>query len=422
MSRTDDEAASNESALDSNHFVVALGIDNLPVLEELFGEEFGDEVAGAVSLRLGLVVPHAFHLIPLSQRRFLLILPDHREEAAEEFINHLQETVASDVIVTGQGPVAVTLSAGCATIPANETKGRVDAIQNGPARQAALHALTRATKAGVGSVRMARDDAALVDYRRQLMATSRATMNAFGSESLALVYQPVVRSSGSQTISFHECLVRIRHPNGSLITAGKFMPAIEQLGLATMIDRQVLLMCLETLIRHPAARLSINIFPQTMQDRQWLAMFENAAASDPTLAERLIIEVTETAALLDPPRTKAFMEKVRDYGTGFALDDFGAGATALRYLRDFRFDILKIDGHFARGIERNPDHAFIAESIARIGRRFDMMTVAEAVQSPAEARVLTEAGIEYFQGFHFGSPSLLLEPTSSPMPEVAAQA
>lgn len=421
MSGTDQPAAHADQPDTCQYCVVALGIDNLPVLEEIFGEALGDEVAGAVSLRLSLVVPQAFGLTPLPRRRFLLILPEHDEAAAEAFVHALQETVASDVIATAHGPVAVTVSAGCAVVRGRFANGSGGA-HNNPVRFAAVDALRVASMAGVGSFRVARDDSDLAAYRRHLLATSRAALDALSADSLALAYQPVVRASGGQTISFHESLVRIRHPSGSMIAAGLFMPAIEQLGLATMVDRQVLLMCMETLVKHPAARLSINIFPQTMQDRQWLSLFENAAKTDPTLPERMIIEVTESAALLDPPRTRAFMDRVRNYGTGFALDDFGAGATALRYLRDFRFDILKIDGHFVRGIERNPDNAFIAQTIATIADRFDMMTVAEAVQTPAEARTLAEAGIEFFQGFYFGSPSLLLEPTTSPMPAVAAQA
>ena len=116
------------------------------------------------------------------------------------------------------------------------------------------------------------------------------------------------------------------------------------------------------------------------------------------------------------------MERLRGHGVSFALDDFGTGHTALRYLRDFRFDILKIDGRFVRDIELGSDDAFILERMIEIARRFEMMTVAEAVQTPAEARCLAELGIEHFQGFHFGCPSLMLEPTPTPMPMVAAQA
>ncbi|MEL6999196.1 MAG: EAL domain-containing protein, partial [Pseudomonadota bacterium] len=100
----------------------------------------------------------------------------------------------------------------------------------------------------------------------------------------------------------------------------------------------------------------------------------------------------------------------------------GAGHTSLRHLRDLRFDILKIDGRFIRDIEASPDDAFLVSTLVSIAQRFDMMTVAEAVQTPAEARCLSDLGVEYFQGFFFGSPSLRLSPTEKPMPLIAAQA
>jgi EAL domain-containing protein (putative c-di-GMP-specific phosphodiesterase class I) len=216
--------------------------------------------------------------------------------------------------------------------------------------------------------------------------------------------------------------VRIRQPDGGVLRAGAFMPEIERLGLAPLVDRQVLTQTFAVLARHPNARFSINVFPQTMQDRQWMTLFDQAAARDPTLPERLIVEITETGSMLEPARTREFMEHLRGHGVSFALDDFGAGHTALHYLRDFRFDILKIDGRFVRDIELGSDNAFLVERMIEIARRFEMMTVAEAVQSQAEARCLAELGVEHFQGFHFGSPSLMLEPTATPMPSIAAQA
>ena len=200
------------------------------------------------------------------------------------------------------------------------------------------------------------------------------------------------------------------------------MPAIERRGLAPTSDRQVLRMTIDRLREHPTTRFSVNIFPHTMQDAAWLRCFEEHVADEPDLGERLIIEVTETSALLDMDRTRLFMDRLRRRGVSFALDDFGAGHTSIHYLRDLRFDVLKIDGRFVRDVHKDPDDAFMIETLVRIGNRFDMMTVAEAVQTQEEARCLTDLGVEYFQGFHFGSPSLILEPTLSPMPIVAAQA
>ena len=187
------------------------------------------------------------------------------------------------------------------------------------------------------------------------------------------------------------------------------MPAMEQLGLANLIDRQVLVLALDALAHQPGIRISVNIFPQTMQDAQWMILFSEGTRRDPSLAERLIIEVTETAAMLEPARTLEFMARLRRHGCAFALDDFGMGHTSFGSLRDFRFDIIKIDGNFITDITTNEDSRFFVSKLVEIGRHFDMMTVAEFVQGPADARILRDLGVEYFQGFYFGKPSLVLD-------------
>ena len=402
------------SLADQPYGLVALGVDNLAALEELFGEALANAVCAELMRRFMSVVPRVAEIIETRHRRFLVFLPGFDELGVHGLVHQLQSIAARNPIETAQGPVAVTVSGGCAFGAPGCPTDRVQAP--------ALHALHAAMAAGLGAFRVAEDDSALLEYRSQMLSLSRATVGAFGTDKLAIAFQPVVRAAGGHVISFHECLVRLRQANGRLLTAAAFMPAIERLGLAPIIDRQVLDMTLTALRKHPGARFAVNIFPHTMQDSAWLAALEAAIDEDEDLGERLIIEVTETAALLDARRTSAFMDRLRGRGISFALDDFGAGHTSLRYLRQFRFDMVKIEGQFIHNVDRDPDKAFLVQSLVRIAERFEMMTVAEAIETPAEARCLQDLGVEFFQGFQFGSPSLKLEPTPTPMPTVAAQA
>jgi EAL domain-containing protein (putative c-di-GMP-specific phosphodiesterase class I) len=292
------------------------------------------------------------------------------------------------------------LSAGCVV-----GDDRQPAVEGSAAR----HALSEAMACGVGCIRFAEETGAAADHRQGIVAAAQIAMGAISNGDLVLAYQPVVSASGKNRAAFHECLVRVRERSGNLIAAAKFMPAMEQLGLASLIDRQVLVLALDALAQRPGIRVSINIFPQTMQDAQWMILFSEGTSRDPTLAERLIIEVTETAAMLEPARTLAFMARLRRHGCAFALDDFGMGHTSFGSLRDFRFDIIKIDGSFITDVTTNPDSRFFVAKLVEIGRHFDMMTVAEFVQGPADARILRDIGVEYFQGFYFGAPSLVLD-------------
>ena len=124
--------------------------------------------------------------------------------------------------------------------------------------------------------------------------------------------------------------------------------------------------------------------------------------------------------MLEPGRTLEFMNRLRRAGCAFALDDFGMGHTSFGSLRDFRFDMIKIDGSFVTDILTNPDSRFFVEKMVEIAGHFEMMTVAEFVQGAAEARVLRDLGVGYFQGFYFGTPSLILDASLEPETVVAA--
>ncbi len=123
---------------------------------------------------------------------------------------------------------------------------------------------------------------------------------------------------------------------------------------------------------------------------------------DDTAAERLILEVTETSAMAMPDLVTVFMQDLQQRGVAFALDDFGAGYTSFRYLRDFYFDIVKIDGQFIKGIADNPDNQVLTQALLDIARHFDMFTVAESVETAKDAQYLMELGIDCLQGYYFG--------------------
>jgi EAL domain-containing protein (putative c-di-GMP-specific phosphodiesterase class I) len=385
--------------------LIIFGIDNIGALEDLFGEPLGDEIIDAVQARIGPALPEKARIWRAEHRRIALSIPQLDHGGVSALVTQLQSSIAQQAIPTSQGPVAVTLAAGC--VVGDEAHPEISG-------SAARHALTEAMGCGVGCIRFAEETDTAARQRDGIVSAAQVAMGAIRNGDLVIAYQPVVSAHGNNRAAFHECLVRVREPSGDLIAAAEFMPAMEQLGLATLIDRQVLVMALEALAHQPGIRISVNIFPQTMQDAQWMILFNEGTKRDPTLAERLIIEVTETAAMLEPARTLEFMDRLRRQGCAFALDDFGMGHTSFGSLRDFRFDIIKIDGSFITDVLTNADSRFFVTKLVEIGQHFDMMTVAEFVQGPAEARVLRDLGVEYFQGFYFGSPSLLLDPGLKP--------
>jgi EAL domain-containing protein (putative c-di-GMP-specific phosphodiesterase class I) len=222
-------------------------------------------------------------------------------------------------------------------------------------------------------------------------------------------YQPVVRAANPRFPAFFECLARLRLPNGELTPAGAFMPVVESGPLGRAIDRLALAHALQTLAANPALRLSVNMSPLSMGDEEWLALLDAAARENRGACQRLILEITEDAAIRDVGQTIDFMNHVRTTGCAFALDDFGAGATGFKYFRDFRFDMVKIDGAFVRGVHAARDAQVLVECLNAVARHFEMVTVAEWVDDAADAAWLRDLGVECLQGYLYGRPSPVAE-------------
>jgi len=98
------------------------------------------------------------------------------------------------------------------------------------------------------------------------------------------------------------------------------------------------------------------------------------------------------------------MNEMQPYGIAFALDDFGAGMTAFRYLKDFYFDLVKVDSHFIRNIHMDPDNQVLTEALVTVAHQFEMFAVAEGVESQEEADFLQSIGVDCLQGYHLGVP------------------
>lgn len=236
---------------------------------------------------------------------------------------------------------------------------------------------------------------------------------ALDERRAVLAYQPVVQARLPGRAAFFEGFIRIRDEGGRIIPARDFLPAVETTETGRRIDCLALDLGLQALAQEPGLRLAVNMSARSIGYPAWLATLERGLRLDPTVGERLILEITESSAIVMPDLVSVFMAEMQSRGICFALDDFGAGYTAFRYLKDFYFDILKIDGQFIRNIANDPDNQVLAQALVSIGRHFDMVTVAESVETAEDARWLVEIGVDCLQGYFFGVPSTEL-PWHSP--------
>jgi EAL domain-containing protein (putative c-di-GMP-specific phosphodiesterase class I) len=236
--------------------------------------------------------------------------------------------------------------------------------------------------------------------------TLRMVEDALRNRRVRLAYQPVVPAGNPVRPVFYEGLARILDPTGRPIPAADFMGAVELQETGRVIDALALELGLKVLHAHPGIRLSVNMSARSIGYPRWMRTLEAGLSADPSLAARLILEITESSAMLIPDIVSVFMADLQARGVRFALDDFGQGFTSFRYLRDFDFDILKIDGQFIRGVATDPDNQVLTRALVSIAGHFQMLTVAESVETPADAAWLAQAGVDCLQGYHFGAPAL----------------
>lgn len=220
-----------------------------------------------------------------------------------------------------------------------------------------------------------------------------------------LAFQPVM-VAGQDRVGFYEGLIRVVDETGRIIPAKDFMPVVERAELGREIDVVALNMGLRTLFEHPGIRLSINMSARSIGYQRWMNTLNRWLKKDASVGERLILEITESSAMDQPELVVDFMERLSARGVCFALDDFGAGYTALRYLKDFYFDVLKIDMQFCHGIADDPDIAVLTQAMIQIGQHFDMLVVAEGVERPEDVAMLMEMGADCLQGYYFAAPEV----------------
>jgi len=229
---------------------------------------------------------------------------------------------------------------------------------------------------------------------------------ALRKKRVRLAFQPVVQSTKPDRRAFFEGLIRVLDPNGRVIPAKDFIDSVEDKEMGRKLDALALEKGLEALQSEPGLRLSINMSARSLGYPGWKKVLERGLEDDPHLGERLILEITERTAITMPELVRVFMAEMQGHGISFALDDFGAGYTSFKYLKDFYFDIIKIDGEFIRGIHSDPDNQILTQAMVSVARHFDMFTVAESVETAEDAAFLTQIGVDCMQGYYFGVPTL----------------
>jgi len=253
------------------------------------------------------------------------------------------------------------------------------------------------------------DDKALLDPLHYAMASRDADVLTLVREALdakraRLAFQPIVTAGPQGRIAFYEGLIRLMDQAGRVIPAAHFMPVIEETDLGRQVDCVTLDLALQLLRQHPHLRLSVNLSARSIGDGQWRRVLERGLTDQSALGDRLIFEISETSAMMLHEIVIRFMAEMQPRGVAFALDGFGAGLTAFRHLKDFFFDLVKIDKGFVHGIATDPDNQVLTEALITVAQQFEMLVVADGVETRQEAEILSKMGADCLQGYVYGVP------------------
>ena len=375
------------------------GVDQLAMINGAYGYEAGDAVLIEVGRRLGQCVRDSDVVGRVAGDRFGAVLAKCDEGAAQLAAERAVEAIHSTPIATPAGEVRITVTAGVVTFPDQaQSSADVMAKAEGTLREAKHHG---------------RNQTGLYEVSEEQRAAYRAALDigaevedAMREDRLIFAYQPIVWAQDATPHSY-ECLLRMQRRDGSLLSAGHFIPAVEQLGLMRSLDRQVLRVALDKLAADRRATLAVNISGLTASDTAWLEILNEGLSAAPGVASRLIVEITETAALQDIAETARFVRAVRELGCNVAVDDFGAGFTNFQHLKTLTVDIVKIDGSFIRNIAEDSKNRLFVRNLIALAQSLDLLCIAECVETAAEARVLAEEGAHLLQGFYFARPSII---------------
>jgi diguanylate cyclase (GGDEF)-like protein len=378
-------------------FLVA-SIDRLAIINDSFGFEAGEEVIMGVGERLSRTLRGSDIIGRIAGNKFGVILKNCSEREIAVVAARLRASVRANTMDTSCGMVAATVSVGAVWLPQAASTSQEAMLR-------AELALNKARANGRDGFAVYQPSPQRESARLRQMQIADEVVQALKDNRLKLAYQPIIQARSRRT-SHYECLLRLQKPDGSILTAGHFVPACEQMGIVHLVDRWALEATIATLKAQPCVTLAVNVSGTAASDPVWLQDFVDTVRSQQVVAPRLIVELTETAALHHFEENARFVSQLRELGVRVAIDDFGAGYTSFRNLQMLHVDTVKIDGSYVKDLSQSPENQVFVRTLVGLARSFDIKTVAEWVGNDEDAALLQSFGVDYFQGFHFGEPSL----------------
>ena len=384
------EAVMHAVRADTRAAIAIVDLDRFKEVNDTLGHHSGDQLLTLLAQRLADHIRPQDAVARLGGDEFGVILSDVGD--AEEVLRRLRDIIEHEVEVSGL-PLSVESSIGYVVAPE-------DGIDVDDLLQHADVAMYVAKAQHVGVVRY---DPQHDHYDAANLGLIADLRHGIDDGELVLHYQPkAALDDGS--VEAVEALVRWNHPIQGLLYPDRFIPLCEQTELIDKLTRWVMRTALTDVRDLDGVSVSVNVSARTLGRGRFAQQVIDVLADVGVSADRLIIEITETALLTDPPRAAAVLAELDAMGVRVSLDDFGIGQTSLGYLSSLPVHELKIDKSFVMDMLANPAHAAIVRSIVDLGHNLSLRVVGEGVETAAVFATLREAGCDLAQGYLLARP------------------
>ena len=393
-----EEYLDNREDKSRGYFLLA-GIDHLSVINEAYGPQVADELIEQTEKRLAAITNGSATVTKLQGDMFgLFFRTAPLSEMSSTAYGILKAFYSQPFQVMGQ---TVNNMVSIGGVPFD-----IKQLNSASVLTYAELALREAKQRGRGCFISYVDDMSKggASSFRDYLAIGDQFLKAFRDGRVHLAYQKIVNSTTEET-SFYECLIRLIDEDGQSVAAGQFINAVEKMGMTRLVDNFSTSRAIQELRIFPDLRLSINVSNHSFSDPQWLFQIQNDLRRSPEVASRLIIEITESFAMDDVANTIRVIKILRELGCQIALDDFGTGYTSFVQLRDLKLDMVKIDKSFVQNINEDNNMLFI-NTLQSLAGGMKIQTVGEGAETLADAKLLSDGGINHIQGYAFSVPSM----------------
>lgn len=380
--------------------LIYFDLDEFKAINDSFGHSAGDEVLIRTAETIGRLVRSDEMLARLGGDEFVILAPDTDERGAIALAERIKGAVGELVYVFDQRRISLTLSIGIALFPEHATDSE-SLVAHGDA------AMYQAKHAGKNCWRVFNPAQAASENLLDQLGWHEKIQAALRDERFCLHFQGVHDTSTGRLVHY-EALVRMIDPEqpDQLLAPGTFIPAAERTGRIVDIDRWVLGAAVRQLAAAPdMPPIAVNISARSFDDPALPAFIRQLLHAHHVAPARLMIELTESAALSNIQDSERFVGEIRELGCTVFLDDFGVGFSSFAYLKHLSADVLKIDGMFIRHLTASHEDQVFVRAIVEIARGLGKKTVAEFVGDAATLTLLAELGVDYAQGYYLSRPS-----------------